>query len=109
MVSQNGRNVPRASATIQLPGRKCMKRVVIVFAILLAASLATAEDKFVSQGLGFELSVPEAPVSAAVYQVCLFYLPPADGFSSNVNVQIQEYAGSMQDYKVLSDNQFRQV
>lgn len=55
----------------------------------------------------FEFTPPSFPreVGGQVFQ---YFLPPADGFAANVNLQIQPYEGSLADYEALSVQQFEQ-
>lgn len=55
----------------------------------------------------FEFNPPSFPreVGGQVFQ---YFLPPADGFAANVNLQIQPYEGSLADYEALSVQQFEQ-
>jgi len=40
-------------------------------------------------------------------QALMMFLPVTDGFAANVNVQIQPYAGTIEDYTALSLQQFK--
>lgn len=55
----------------------------------------------------FEFNPPSFPreVGGQVFQ---YFLPAADGFAANVNLQIQPYEGSLADYEALSVQQFEQ-
>ncbi|HPO90451.1 MAG TPA: hypothetical protein P5239_02485 [Victivallales bacterium] len=38
----------------------------------------------------------------------MMFLPASDGFAPNINVQIQIYSGTIEDYEKLSMDQFKQ-
>lgn len=57
---------------------------------------------------GFSIKALDAPPGTAGAQPLTMLLPASDGFSANVNVQIQPYNGSLAQYKNLSDAQFKQ-
>jgi hypothetical protein len=86
-----------------------MKTTIACLLILLACSALFADDKYVNETLGFELSSPVPASFSGVYQSCMFYLPAADGFAANVNIQIQDFTGTMDQYKSISEAQFKQA
>ncbi len=43
------------------------------------------------------------------YVPLIMCMPPTDGFSSNVNINVQIYSGSLEDYIQLSKSQFTQM
>jgi hypothetical protein len=49
------------------------------------------------------------PGKDAVYTTMSMSLPPADGISSNVNVQIQPFDGTLDAFIALSNQQFKQL
>jgi hypothetical protein len=66
-----------------------------------------AEDKYINTTLGFEMSPPQVgEISSVVYQNSVFYLPAKGGFAANVNVQIQQYTDTIEDYKKVSEEEF---
>ena len=85
-------------------------RLMTPILILLALSTgAFAADKYVNTELGFEMVVPAAGNVSGIYQHCMFYLPTVNGFSANVNLQVQEFAGTLEEYKAASEQQFKQA
>lgn len=42
-------------------------------------------------------------------QVFQYFMPASDGFAANVNLQIQPYEGSLEEYEALSVAQFEQL
>ncbi|MHB1157408.1 MAG: PsbP-related protein [Phycisphaerales bacterium] len=55
---------------------------------------------------GFSIEPLDAPANDAPYQAIMMFLPASDGFAPNVNVQIQPYPGTLDDYIALSQKQF---
>lgn len=83
--------------------------VTCVSALVLSLSLAVDEParlEFKTHGFSIE-AVEET--SELPMQVIAMTLPPTDGFAPNVNVQVQPYPGSIEDYVALSTAQFKQV
>lgn len=69
---------------------------------------ANAESaKFSSAG--FSIDILDDKASNAGSQPLMMALPAVNGFAANVNVQIQPYPGSVEDYKKLSSAQFLQL
>ena len=58
------------------------------------------------KGNGFSIEALEGKVGARPYTALMMFLPPTKGFSPNVNVQIQPYAGTIDQYATLSKKQF---
>ncbi len=58
---------------------------------------------------GFSIDSIDATPSLAGAQPLQMFLPPQNGFSANVNVQIQPYPGTMKQYLELSESQFKQM
>lgn len=79
---------------------------------LLPALLFVAPDAADSSNrLSFPLSeFSITPLEAAPGQTpwtpLIMSLPPVDGFSANVNVQVQPFAGTLDEYAALSQRQF---
>ena len=66
-------------------------------------------DNLVFQETGFEISPLQAPPHIGGSQPLTMLLPSEHGFSANVNVQIQAFEGSLQEYQTLSELQFKQM
>ncbi len=58
---------------------------------------------------GFSIDNIDAAPTLAGSQPLHMFLPPVNGFSANINVQIQPYPGSMKQYIELSQSQFKQM
>jgi hypothetical protein len=56
---------------------------------------------------GFTIAPLEAPPGDSTQQALMMFLPVSDGFAANVNVQIQPYTGTIEDYVKLSLDQFK--
>jgi hypothetical protein len=56
---------------------------------------------------GFSIAPLEAPPGESPQQALMMFLPVMDGFSANVNVQIQPYVGAIDEYLALSLQQFK--
>src|SRR5437667_4949030 len=81
--------------------------------LLTLASLTTKTDAAESTNrllfpvTGFSIQPLETAVGK-VPQLALFMaLPVSDGFAANVNVQIQPYSGTLDEYIALSEEQFK--
>jgi len=86
-----------------------MKTALACLLILLACSLLFADDKYVNDTFGFEISSPVPGSVTGVYQSAMFYLPAVDGFAANVNIQLQDFTGTIDQYKTASEAQFEQA
>ena len=79
--------------------------VCVVSDLLGAAPAATVRFP----GYGFEIQALEEKASAApAIQPLAMSLPARDGFAPNVNVVIQQHAGTFDDYVELTKRQFDQ-
>lgn len=58
---------------------------------------------------GFSIDTLDSSPTAGVIQPIQMSLPANNGFSANVNVQVQAYPGTIQEYKELSEGQFKQM
>lgn len=58
---------------------------------------------------GFSIKALEAPPHVSGSQPLTMLLPYDQGFSANVNVQIQPFEGNLTEYKALSQRQFKQL
>lgn len=80
----------------------------IIFATSLLVSFAHAETlEFPKAGFSIE-SLDHSPTLGMVQPIQMF-LPANNGFAANVNVQVQAYSGTIQEYKTLSEGQFKQM
>lgn len=88
-----------------------MRRLLgAAFLLPLAATLALAQSpepatlSFPNYGFSIK-GLPGAP-GVNVTQVMAIYLPAEDGFAPNINVQIQPYTGTRDEYAQISQAQF---
>jgi len=58
---------------------------------------------------GYSIDSLEAEPSQSISNALHMFLPPENGFSGNVNVMLQPYSGSLEEYKALSEAQFKQL
>ena len=81
--------------------------------LLIITALAFSSTGFattlVFDKAGFEINSLESPPGPEGAQALIMMLPAEGGFAANVNVQIQPYAGSLDEYKKLSESQFNQL
>jgi hypothetical protein len=86
-----------------------MNKIKAVAALaFLHVSLANA-DVLVFSESGFSIDSLEAPLDAQAATPLQMLLPPVNGFSPNVNVQLQPYKGSVAEYKAITEGQFKQI
>jgi len=86
-----------------------MKTAVATSLLFLASLTAHPEG---SERLRFKINrfsikPLEGQSDSTVHQPLVMMLPPSQGFAPNVNVQIQPYRGSLDDYTALSKSQFK--
>ena len=84
-------------------------KIKIIFALL--ASLFTTcinAGTLVFEQSGYSIQSLDSPPPLAGVQPLQMLLPAVNGFSANVNVQIQPYNGTLSQYKDISDSQFKQ-
>lgn len=75
--------------------------------ILMASPLcAEATNRLHFATSGFSIAPLEAPKGQRTQQVLMMFMPTAGDVTPNVNVQIQPYDGSLEDYVKLSLKQF---
>jgi hypothetical protein len=85
-----------------------MKKLAVFVLILICALPAFGQaggSSLSYSGLGFSMKPLEAKKEATLGVILYTMLPPTFDFAPNVNVMVQEYAGSLADYKALSDQQ----
>ncbi|RUO33248.1 hypothetical protein [Aliidiomarina soli] len=87
---------------------KSVKKAFLPMILLLSLSASSAVLAQPVESTDFEFTPPSFPreVGGQVFQ---YFLPAADGFAANVNLQIQPYEGSLEDYEALSVQQFEQL
>lgn len=83
-----------------------MRKIIPLIMLILYSLTACAEtNTVVCENAGFSIKMLDKPVSCASSPF-MMSLPSVNGFAPNVNVQIQPYSGSIDDYKKLSTGQF---
>ena len=83
--------------------RLCLLPVLFLLASPIGAE-TTNRLHFASSG--FSIAPLEAPRGQVTQQVLMMFLPTVGEFTPNVNVQVQPYDGSLDDYVKLSLKQF---
>jgi hypothetical protein len=86
-----------------------MRSFFVAIALLLAptAQADSAKQPLKFAEHGFSIEPPSGHDPAQVQQVVSLALPASAGFSPNVNVQVQPFKGSMEDYLRISNQQFK--
>jgi hypothetical protein len=88
-------------------------RYVVVGMLLLVGGEAGADQVVRSKAVlnfaehGFSLEPPVGHDYAQLQQVVSLGLPPSDGFSPNVNVQVQPFKGTIEEYVKISNGEFK--
>lgn len=84
-----------------------MKKVTFIILTLISVISYAETATFKEAGFSIEtLDQKPSPAGAAPLQMSL---SPVNGFSGNVNVQIQPYPGTLKEYVSLSESQFVQM
>jgi len=73
-----------------------------------AATSAADSDRLVFRAQGYSINPPSIG-GAIPTQSLMLFLPASDGFAPNVNVQIQAFAGTLEEYSELSKKQFQEA
>ncbi len=82
-----------------------MLRLVTIIAALIVSVPASAASLLTQDQLGFTFTLPPFPAQATG-QVFMVFLPPADGFAANINLQIQAFRGTLADYHQATQKEF---
>ena len=87
-----------------------MKKTVLFFCLSFILLLMTCPPGLAStlhfEKNGFTIDALEGEVGAEPYQVLVMFLPPtADRFAPNINIQIQPYTGTIDEYIALTKQQ----
>src|SRR4051812_13939524 len=76
-------------------------------AVLALASLAFAGEHVVDMSAqGFTISALDPMAGTGTYQSLIMMLPASERFAPNVNVVIQDYNGTFEDYMKQSRDEF---
>jgi hypothetical protein len=79
-----------------------------ILAVVVTAQTGKKADPLKFPKCGFAIA-PLDEVGEGSVQALMMFMPASDGFAPNVNVQIQEFAGTMEDYRTLSVKQFAEM
>ncbi len=82
-------------------------RIVLVAALLFAAHAAHAKSTLAFSEHGFSIDPPVGHDAAVMQQVVTMALPTGGDFSPNVNVQVQPFKGTVEEYLTISKEQFK--
>ena len=85
-----------------------MKHKYLLPLILFVLSANAYSGTLVFDAAGFSIKALDAPPGVSGGQPLQMLLPASNGFSANVNIQIQPYTGTLVQYKNISDSQFKQ-
>jgi hypothetical protein len=85
------------------------KQFVIVLLAMAALSLPAAEsaNRLQFPVSGFSITPLEEPPGENVRQAVIMFLAPSDNFAANVNVQVQPFKGTIDEYVELTLKQFK--
>lgn len=77
--------------------------------VLLTAGVPALATPLVFSEHGFSIEPLKGHAGDKVQQVVAMQLPPTGGFAPNVNVQVQPFAGSFDDYLKISHDEFARL
>jgi hypothetical protein len=82
---------------------------LVLFLAMLAFSLPAADstNRLHFPVTGFSIAPLEGVAGETTRQVLMMFLPPNGNFAGNVNVQIQPYNGTIDEYMALTQKQFK--
>ena len=86
-----------------------MKKGILIVLITLSLSSYCFASTLVFEQAGFQIDSLETAPSNAGSQPLMMLLPAENEFAANVNVQIQPYPGTIEEYINLSKSQFSQI
>src|SRR5437016_8997831 len=75
--------------------------------LLISAGASESTNRLKFPAAGFSIAPLDSPPGNATYQALLMCLPPTENFAGNVNVQIQPYNGTLDEYMTLTSSQFK--
>lgn len=81
---------------------------MVLFTASLLVSLAYAETLEFPQS-GFSIDSLDPRPTQGMIQPIQMFLPAINGFAPNVNVQVQAFAGTIKQYRELSEGQFKRL
>ncbi len=95
---------------IQIAKNQIMKtKLLYSIAGLILCLSAVAAPPVSLPEYGFEIELLDGDPREAPAQALMTFLPPIDGFAPNVNVMIQPYPETIEDYISLSKGQFAEM
>lgn len=80
---------------------------IALLALALSAGVAQADEPLVFAEHGFSIRPLKGKSAAATQQVLTMTMPASEGFAPNVNVQVQPFDGTLDDYMKISREQFK--
>lgn len=83
-----------------------MRMIIAIVVMCICMPLFAGETTYQSEQYGFSIKPPVVKQWEGSGMVATFLLPPKDGFSDNVNVMIQEYPNSLQEYDKVTRASF---
>jgi hypothetical protein len=86
-----------------------MKQPIILLLVTLALSLPAADltNRLYFAASGFSIAPLEVSPGEKTGQALMMFLPANNNFAGNVNVQIQPYSGTIEEYTALTLKQFK--
>jgi len=79
----------------------------LIASLLFCASVPALADELHFKEHGFSIKPLAGHTDAAMQQVVSLMLPAAEGFAANVNVQVQPFPGTVDEYLKVSLDQFK--
>ncbi len=79
----------------------------VTAALMALASHGQSTNRLNFPVSGFSIAPLEAPLGQSPQQALMMFLPEREGFSANVNVQIQPFSAAMDEFVMLSLQQFK--
>jgi len=89
-----------------------VKKLFFILSFVLPVALASngqSTNQVHFPKAGFSIAPLEEPPGQSPQQVLMMFLPVTKSFAPNVNVQIQPYAGTIDEYVALSVDQFKSM
>lgn len=87
-----------------------MKTTLSLLILLVFTSIAYSEPhRVIFSQAGFSIDILDDKPGAAGSKPLFMRLPAVDGFAANINVQVQSYPGSIDEYRDLTEAQFSQL
>jgi hypothetical protein len=81
---------------------------IMLLAVTLSLGAAESTNRLRFPVAGFSIAPLEAPPGHVTQQALMMWLPLNEVFTANVNVQIQPYSGTIEEYTALTLKQFKE-